>query len=190
MQYTKLNIGDAVELPPQRGIIGQAITPVWHVLEVAPQKERAARERLKAVDQFAFFPSEEKVWFVRGKRFEREQPMITRMVYARFTCAPQWDILKERRIITGVFSINGIPIVIPPDIIRRVQGLPTDAERLAAAKAELLRIREGDRAELTDGPFAGHVVDVFSVAHGRVWWETITGVKGSSDQAKMKRLDV
>jgi len=190
MRFTGVMIGDKIELPPQRGILGDKIPPVWHVLEVSAQKERATRERIKAEGEYAFYPSEERVWFVKGKKFEREQPMITRMVYAKFTRAPHWDVMKERRIITGVFSINGVPIAIPPDIIRRVQGLPTDAERLAAAKAELLRIREGDKAELTEGPFAGHVVDVFSVAHGRVWWETITGVKGSSATNVMKRLDV
>ncbi len=93
--------------------------------------------------------------FKNGQRVERLKPVIPGLIYAKFRAAPMWHVLKERGIITGVVCRDQTPIILPPDIIRRVMGLPTEAERLAAAKAELLRVREGDKARILSGPLAG-----------------------------------
>ena len=174
---------------PPRGIVGQKIEPVWHALVVPPQKERATREYLRAQGIYAFYPSQLSSRTIRGKKITRERPMITQHVYARFTHTPQWDVLKEqRRVITGVYSIASVPIAIPSDVIRRLQGLTVEAERLREARAELLRVRAGDKAAIKGGPLAGFLVDVRTVSHGVAFFEFLTGGKGSAEVGSLERV--
>ena len=147
-------------------IAGPPIKPVWYCLLVPPQKERATREHLRANGVYAFYPSREKRWTVRGKTFRRELPEVSGYVFAKFDKAPQWHILKERRrLITGVMG-GSYPYPIPVDVIRHLQGLTVEAQKLEEARRELMRIREGDRAKIVEGPFAGFVVDVREVSNG------------------------
>jgi transcription antitermination factor NusG len=113
---------------------------------------------------FAFYPSREKRWTVRGLTVRREFPEVSGYVFAQFRQAPQWHILKEeRRLITGVMG-GSYPHPIPRDVIRHLQGLTVEAQKLEAARREMLRVREGDKAKITDGPFAGFVVDVREIS--------------------------
>lgn len=189
---TAYQIGVVYPLERPRGIFsGEEIRPTWYALTVPPNKEKAARETLRAQGVYAFYPSETKRYrnrFSPDKPIKVERPIVSSLVYAMFRHAPQWDVMKEqRRIITGVYSINGSPIAIPSDVIRHLQGMTVEAERLREAKADLLRIREGDRATIVSGPLAGFAVDVDSVAHGQVWFRFLTGGKGSADIGSLQR---
>lgn len=185
---SKYEIGRTYPLDFGRDIIGPRLAvPVWHALIVPPMKERAAAEMLKQKGVHAFFPERERKYHRRGKSFVRKFPEITQIVYAKFRHAPNWDVLRQRRLITGVFSRGDTPINIPSDVIRAVQGLPTVAEELAAARAEMLRVRGGDKATITAGPLSGFMVDVSRVEQGRAWFETMTGIKGEMDTAKLER---
>lgn len=191
MKYSELNIGDVVPLTAKRGIVGSPLaSPRWHALRVAPLKERASRETLKANGIHCFYPTEERMRVQRGKRITWDHPQVTQIIYARFKHQPQWDVLRDRKIITGVFCIGTTPIILPSDVIRQVQGLPTRAEELRQAREALMRISEGDRAEVLDGPLAGLVVDVTRTNDGRVWWQTIAGIKGQIDRDGLRKLDV
>ena len=178
------------EIPPSgaRDIIGRAMPPAWYALTVRAGRESIARATLAAKGVHACYPSREASWRVRGRTMRRQYPVITGVVYAKFTAEPQWDVLKYRRIVTGVYGHDGWPIAIPGDVIRIVMGLPTVAEELEAARMEMLRVRPGDRATIMAGPLAGMVVDVSRVDHGRVWWETLTGVRGEADATGMERI--
>jgi transcriptional antiterminator NusG len=172
-----------------RGILGAALAfPVWHALHVPPQREAIARNILQAAGLRACYPEETRHRWRGKERSETLHPMVSRLVYAKLTHAPHWDVLKDRRIITGVVSHDDRPIALTPDTIRSVMGLPTTAERIAAAQAEAQRIRPGDRALLKAGPFAGLVVDVLTVNAARVAWDTPWG-KGETLAGDMVRLD-
>lgn len=175
---------------PPRGITyGPEIAPVWHALIVKSGKERAVRDYLRLRDVFAFFPSEERARRQRGVMIVRECPMVSGQVYARFTQAPQWDVMKQqRRLILGVYANGEIPMSIPTQIIRHLQGMTVEAEALRAAQAEMLRIREGDRATINAGPLAGFAVDVESIRGGVAWFTTLAGVKGSAHIAQLDRI--
>lgn len=182
-------IGQIVPLDYPRGIVsGPQTEPTWHVLIVAPGKERAVREYLRARDVYAFYPSEAKIRHVRGLKIETERPIVARQVYAQFRQAPQWDVMqRQRRLITGVFCINGWPVTIPADIIRHLQGLTVEAERLRAARAELLRVRPGDIAVIQDGPMKGFRVEVFDVKGGEAWFAFLSGGKGRASLHILER---
>ena len=181
--------GRSYPLDYARGILGDTLPkPAWYALKVPPQREGKVRAVLRERDIHSCFPEYAKSIQIRGKRHERKYPVVTRVVYAKFTAAPQWDVMKLRRIITGVYSYGDEPIAIPGDIISAIMGLPTEAEKLEAARLELLRVREGDRAVIATGPFAGFLVDVRTVLDGRVWFETLTGMKGQMDATGVERV--
>lgn len=134
------------------------------------------------------YPTETRARNIAGKLHKTEHPMISQIVYARFTYEPQWDVLRDRRVICGVFTRQGLPIALSGDDIARVMGLPTEAERMEAERIEAQRPRVGEQAELQVGPFAGFMVDVDRVEFGRVWYSMATGVRGSAPEAILRRL--
>lgn len=182
------SIGQAVAPSGARGIIGRDMAPAWYALTVRSGRERIARASLMAKGVHACYPERETAWKIRGRTVRREYPVIAGVIYAKFTAEPQWDVLKYRRIITGVYGRDDRPIVIPGDVIRAVMGLPTVAEELEAARREMLRVRDGDRARIVTGPLVGLVVDISRVDHGRVWFETLTGIKGEARLSDMDRI--
>lgn len=184
-----LRVGDTVPLDYGRTIEAEPLeASVWHALTVPAGKERSVKQYLKAKGIHSCYPERETAWKVRGKRYTRMVPVISRVVYAKFRNRPNWDVLKARRLITGVYCYGNQPIVIPSDVISHVMGLPTEADKLEAARREMLRVREGDAATICDGPMADMVVNVTQVRDGRVWWHTLTGIKGTSSCDAMVRV--
>jgi len=175
---------------PPRGFTGAPLpAPVWHALLVAPCREATARDMLALHGIHAEFPTHEVSHVRHGKRITRNLPIVTRVVYARFEAAPQWDIMRWRRAITGVYCRGETPIDIPYPVIRAVMGLPTIADELTAARAEMLRVRAGDRAVLSGGSMHGFAVDVTAVSEGRVWFTTLTGMRGTVGAEGVLRSD-
>lgn len=182
------HIGQIIPYTPPRGLTGPELDkPVWHALIVPPGREAATRDMLGLNGIHAQYPVREKRYHVRGKGITRKLPVITQVVYAQFKAAPQWDILKRRRLITGVYGYGDRPIAIPYDVVRAVMGLPTVAEELEQARRDMLRVREGDKAEIAEGPLAGFVVDVTKVSGGRAWFETMTGLRAEASLSSLVR---
>lgn len=180
--------GQIIPLESRQGIVGDALArPIWHAVFVPPNKERSTTEALKSKGCFAFYPKRTAKWFVRGKKIERDFPQITGMIYVRFKFTPHWHIMRERRLITGVMSVGTKPIGFPSEIIRRVQGLPGRAEALQQARKALTQICKGDTVQLSDGPLAGHFVQVSDIrADGTVFWfnDVLKGQARAGSMAK------
>lgn len=175
-----LKIGDVIPASIVRGVassdaIRRDGVPVshWYALRVMAGRERAAIETLARDGVYAFCPMSPRTRIFRGKKIETEYPTVTQIIYARFRTWPRWDVLKDRRVITGVFCHGSIPIILPKDVIRTLQGLPVKAERLRAAQDELMRVHVGEVVKLEGGPFSGFTVDVTKSVGRRVWWQTI-----------------
>mgnify|MGYP000138510127 CR=1 FL=1 len=148
--------------------------PEWYAIEVAPQREQVACQMLDLRGVTAFYPKEDRVSFVRGEKVVRKFPAISRLIYAKFTQSPQWDILKARRFITGVVCYGNRPIVLPYGAIRALQGLPDVQDRLKQAREALMDLRKGDAATIPPGhPLSGFVVNVTERKGQRVWWEAL-----------------
>lgn len=181
-------IGQIVPYIPPRGIAGKPLpSAVWHALTVPGGREAAARDMLGCLGVHAEFPVRERKYQQRGKSIVRKLPIITRVIYAQFKAEPQWDILKQRKLITGVYGIGERPLVIPYNVVRSVMGLPTVEEELEQARRELLMAREGEQATILDGPLSGFVVDVEKVAGGMAWFSTLAGIKGSAAITSLER---
>ena len=193
MTYLHLRKGDIIRSTgPVRGITGQPLdAPRWYALRVAPGREAKTLTKLGKDVADACYPTEERHRFVKGKKVTTKHPAITQFIYAKFTHAPQWDVLKARNIITGVISTDCRPIILHPDTIRAIMGLPTEAERLAAEREERMRIYPGEKVELVNGLVAGFFVDVTASKDGRIFWEYLTGagtIKGESKREDVRKV--
>ena len=185
---SKLSIGDPWPFTSSRGLVGRKCEPRWHALITAPQKEARAKKLLESSSCEVMYPTVDIVRHVNGRKYEFTKPFISGIIYVRFRYEPFWDSLRERRIITGVFSRDNVPIILSPDDIARVMGLPTEAERLEAERIEAEKPRVGEKAEIRSGPLSGFLVDVERTETGRVWWSHISGLKGEADEKVMKRV--
>lgn len=182
-------IGQTFPAVTRRGIVsGPEMQPVWNVLIVPPQKERAVREYLRARDIYAFYPSETSTRVLRGKKIETERPVVSQHVYAQFRQQPQWDVMKRvHRLISGVMCQGGTPIKVHPDIIRHLQGLTVEAQRINEARAEMLRVRPGDKATIISGPLAGFMVDVVDIKQGEAIISLMMGGRVKAATASLER---
>lgn len=189
MTCMTLEIGDPWPFASARGITGGiCVKPVWHALITAPQREAKVASQLENAQTEIRYPVTEKVRHPNGRKQVFEVPIVPRIIYARFRYEPMWDVMKERRVIVGVFCRDGQPIALTDDDVAKVMGLPTEAERLEAERMEALQPRPGEMAKIVDGPFKDFFVDVDRVAFGRVWYSTLTGIRGSIAEGKIQRV--
>ena len=93
-----------------------------------------------------------------------------------------------------MFKIGDVPVVFPYQLIRHLQGMTVEAEKLEAAKRQMaedmrsaMRPIEGQSARFVSGPFAGHVVTVESIA-GTVAQFDLMGKRVAADLRGMERL--
>lgn len=170
-----MQIGDPWPFRSSRGLTGGGLQrEVWHGLVVPPQKERRARDRLENAGVEVEYPTYKRIRHVNGRKTEFTIPAISQIIYAKFDRAPQWDVMKERGIITGVFS-NGVhPVEIKYDVVCRVMGLPLESERLELERIKALTPVLGESVHLNHELLGGLFVDVEKTALGRVWWRYVT----------------
>ncbi len=186
---SNLKIGDPWPFESVRGFTGAPLSePVWHALITAPQREQKAAHKLGNAGVEVHYPTIEKNRHIRGKTRKYVHPMISQIIYARFRYVPNWDVMRDRRLITGVFSIGCVPLELSADDVSKVMGLPTEAERLEADRIEAMRPKVGQQAEITDGPLKGFFVDVTRVEYGRVWFETFGGIKGDAEEEMIQKV--
>jgi transcription antitermination factor NusG len=172
----------AITLPPE-------IEPTWFCLLVAPQKELATREHLRANGVYAFYPSREKRYTRQGKTIRIERPEVTGYVFAQFRQRPMWHVMKEkRRLITGVLGVNGAPVEINRDVIRHLQGLTLEAAKLEEARREMFRVRPGDKATFAEGPLKGFVVEVTDVLGDMAKFAGVFGIRSKADLSSLVRI--
>lgn len=181
-------LGDIHPAAAVRDIITETpMPPTWHCLIVRPQSESKTRAYFDAKGMASFYPSQNYTRHMRGKKIQLERPLITQHVYVQFRSGVNWDVLKVRRLITGVYCRGNIPVAIPADVIKHLQGLTVEAERLKAARAEMLRVRPGDQARIISGPLSGLIVDVGEIT-GKEAWLTSFGGRVKANINSLERL--
>lgn len=194
MAVTNWRKGMRIPVDGRRGLQEGHTPPVWYALTTPPQKEAAARAYLEAQGLFAFYPNEERITTVRGKRRTRKAPIVGGYVFVQFTGHPQWDVIKDRPFFTGVVALGIQPYAIPRGTIRRLRGLTVEA---AERRRELREMQEqlraarmpvaGDQAEIVEGPLRGFLVDVTSVTGGMAHYLLPGGIKGMARAATLER---
>jgi len=190
-QYKPLQIGDEWPFESSRGIVGAPCEPAWYTLITRPQKERETRHRLQNARCVVRYPTIERTRHIRGQKQTQLIPIIPRIIYARFKYQPQWDVMKDRKVIVGVFSKGDEPLVLTDQEVAAVMDLPVTIIQLEDEKLEAIRPKVGEKAKLTDGPFTDFFVDVTRVEAGRVWYEMTVGgmrMKGEDTSGIVQRV--
>lgn len=190
-QYKPLKVGDPWPFESSRGIVGGPCEPAWYALITRPQKERETRHRLQNAGCVVRYPTIDKTRHINGQKRLYTVPIIPRIIYANFKYQPQWDVMKDRRIIVGVFSEGETPLVLSDEKVAEVMGLPETIIRLEDERIESITPKVGGKAQIMDGPFMGFYVDVTKVQAGRVWYEFAFGpgrIKGESGIGSVQRV--
>ncbi|MBC7282622.1 transcription termination/antitermination NusG family protein [Hoeflea sp.] len=188
-------VGDTVSIERCRDIVsGPETAPEWYALIVQSQRMARLRDGLRGRGIYTFYPSEEvQRRDRRGNAIMVERPYISGLIYSQFRQAPQWDVMKSRGLIYGVVSHGCYPVRIHPDVIRHLQGMTVEQERLEEARREMMRVREGDTAKvLTPTPLGDYMVEVTSITGGVAWFEYICGdrrIPGSAPVDALERLN-
>ena len=187
-----LKIGDPWPFKSARGLTGRPLkSPVWFALVVGPQKEKRTANQLKNAGVNVEYPVDDRVRHHNGKKYEYQVPMISRIVYAQFEYAPHWDVMKDRKIITGVFC-NGVhPVQLDDAVVRAMCNLPEVEDELEKARIAAKTPDIGEQVELRGGLFNGFRVDVVRTEYGRVWYKSVTAVgtmQGDADVDDVQRL--
>lgn len=199
-QYKPLKVGDPWPFESARGLVGDPCKAVWYALITRPQKERETRHKLQNAGCVVRYPTIDKTRHINGQKRVYTVPIIPRIIYAKFTYEPQWDVMRDRAVIVGVFSHDSQPLAIDEDKVNAIMGLPStvEQERRAALEAEekerLARFdfNVGDRAVLKEGTFAGFFVEVTKVEVGRVFYEFLNSdfpMKGEDTTGILQRVD-
>jgi len=190
-EMKSLQVGDPWPFESARGIVGAPCQPVWYALITRPQKERETRHRLQNAGCVVRYPTIERTRHSHGKKRTQLVPIIPRIIYARFKYRPQWDVMRDRRVIVGVFSKDDEPLVITDEEVAEVMGLPSAIIQMEDEKLEAIKPKVGEPAMMMDGPFAGFFVDVKRVEAGRVWYEMTIGnirMKGEDKSGVVQRV--
>jgi len=194
------HIGQIIDpAPRQAKPFGAEMRPAWFCVHPKPSRSAhaAGREFFREFGMHAFYPSEERFRAGKGnrKRVAYEVPMVTGYLFAQCLREPLWHVIKQEDWCAGVFKIGETVINFPFAVIRHLQGLTVDAERLARANAELQRQMieaampvAGQQACFVAGPFAGQVVTVESVT-GQLAHFELMGKRIAADAGSLRRVD-
>lgn len=180
--------------PPITRLTGARLdAPRWHILCVMSGTESTKRDRLNLASVHVAYPTREIVQRDKqGRTQTRSIAAVAGYIMAKFTHAPNWQQLREQRIITGIVTKptdwGPVPYIATQDDVSKFLGMPTEAERLEAAHREAMRVNPGDRAMVLFGADLSLAVNVTSVDEDLILWETPEGIKGRSARESTQKL--
>jgi transcription antitermination factor NusG len=136
----------------------------WYVLVVPPQHELPIERILqRQLGMDAFCPIQFRWRRVNSRQKVRKYVpyvMASRYIFVGTRGEPQWHRIFGTRLFSGVLSIEGEPVVIPPATMR---GLFARSGEEAARESAVRLNRSivgGDTVRIIEGPFQGHEVKV------------------------------
>ena len=151
---------------------GPYCTPAWYCILPKPTSKQhiEGRDFFRDHNMHAFFPSEARTRTNRKTVTVYEKAVMPGYLFAQVLRWPRWDVIKAERWCAGVFRVGENPVVFPYPIIRHLQGMTVEAERLRRAEDQLrenivaaARPISGKPARFVSGPLQGLVVNVESV---------------------------
>jgi len=197
-----IQIGDVFPWEPAQGILGPELAaPQWYILRTVSQKEKGAAAKLeKQGVPETWYPAEEAWRIQRNAKRDRvayERLIAPGYLFALFDRAPVWHRISAQMkgYVTGVVGVEDRPYAVPESVLAQMRLVPKRIELLRqeeTARDKAARLaREpaaGQRAQLTEGPFAGMVVDIERIDRGIAAF-LLAGIKGSASLHTMVRVD-
>lgn len=144
---------------------------VWYALFALSGKEFVTQRALRHWDAYAYLPLCRK--WRRLNRYRREKvkvayPAVAGCLFVGFERGRErwFDIFRAVRSIYGILGINGRPITL--DGSRLMNFISDNRVQFDAAEEEKFmrthhEFKIGDRVQIVEGPFDGHIVDVNNI---------------------------
>jgi len=184
--------------PRQAEPFGAEMRMAWVCVhpKPSPKAHQLGRAFFREANFSVFYPSKERAVKGKGdrKRDAVEVPILPGYLFVQMQREPHWHVIKREKWFAGVFKIGETVIEFPYVVIRHLQGMTVDAERLARANAELQRQMieaampvAGQQACFVAGPFAGQVVTVESVT-GQLAHFEMMGKRIAADAISLRRV--
>ena len=155
IDFRKLQVGDAVDLPTTRGIWASAWEPSWFIFTVPPRGELPASAWLSrnGVTE-CWYPSEtafKRTRFKPNQRIPYERPVAPGYLFVVLPQRPHWDVLfaRSRGKLLKVVSHQGEPVAVPEDTIAAMALVPQRLAAIREAEAAKRRLNAGDRATVS-----------------------------------------
>lgn len=169
IDFRKLQVGDAVDLPTGRGIWASEWDPSWFIFTVPPRGELPASAWLSrnGVTE-CWHPTEtafKRTRFKPNLRIPYERPVAPGYLFVVLPQRPHWDVLfaRARGKLLKVVSHQGEPVPIPETEMAKMKHLP---QRLAAIREAEAAIREAEAAKRRI-----NVGDKVSLQIGGIEWQ-------------------
>lgn len=129
------------------------MTAYWYVLRIKPHKERAVYRLLCAKDVDVYFPAV-KVEPV-NPRAARIRPFFPGYMFVNIDLEQEGEnVLRWTPGTKGLVRFGGVPATVPEGLIKQLQSRIAAFE--AAGPEQKSDLQQGDRVQITDGPFAGY----------------------------------
>lgn len=134
----------------------------WYCLRVETGKEFSVEKSLRDANVEVFMPVETVVFVKKGRKLESVKPFFRSYILVR--CVSSAEAFAALRDVDHVHDIvggmNGYHVVLDADVQRfRALTESDEGPRVATDKS----MKDGDVAEITDGPFAGFTCLVTAV---------------------------
>jgi len=192
-------LGQIVPAPSNAPLdpFGPICVPSWYCILPKPTTKQhiEGRDFFRAHNMHSFFPSEEHTRRNRKSVTAYEKAVMPGYLFAQVLQWPRWDVIKAEKWCAGVFRVGENPVVFPYPIIRHLQGMTVESERLrraedalSASMMDAARPVAGKPARFVSGPLQGVVVDVESVREAVAFF-MLGDKRISADVAGMTRLD-
>lgn len=130
------------------------MTPIWYVLQVAPQRERLVEGEIRrGLGLLSYVPYERFEVRRASKVLEVIRPMMQGYVFvgSKVGGIPWADISATRHVRDWLTVDDDVPAPVSDMEIMQIQRL---AEAHNSRKVEQRHLQPGDRVKVADGPFA------------------------------------
>lgn len=138
----------------------------WYALEVTSSKTFEVRDEITKLGHAAYVPwAFEWKRNAHRKRVKVPMPLVPGYVFAQIPTSQQRTILDLDHVHRFI-AFGGPPLVISERDMEWVLNL-TPEQVDACVKHYTKRLKPGIKAEIVEGPFAGHLVDITDIRNER-----------------------
>ena len=125
----------------------------WYVLRIKPHKERAVHQMLKTKGVDVYFPAMKVE--PTNPRAAKIRPYFPGYMFVNIDLDEEGEnVLRWTPGTKGLVRFGGVPATVPENLI---QELRKRIAALEAAEPKKRRaLQQGDRVQITNGPFAGY----------------------------------
>ena len=135
----------------------------WFLIS-KPQAERRLCGLFSLFDVDAFYPTRTRTRHIQTltgrKKVEEEYPIVPRYVFATIPGTPRWHVIRSIPFLSHAFGIDGAPVPISKEDVRRMARMRNSALEIERAAMEAATIKAGDKVRIIRGPLTDFVLNV------------------------------